>query len=643
MIYNIHYDVCSIAISILTVICVLTTKDIERQENKAFLLIVMNGLLSGIFDIASAVANSFPAEFPRFTLEGLNFMYLVLHACVAMQFYIYIRLNGGRDIRFDLRHPSPYMIPLAITLAVMLLNPFLHWVYYFDENLRYCHGPMIYWMYASGGIYILMAFLDVAHYRKTTPWKRKALLLAFIAAGLLTVVIQMMFPNILIELFMQSVVYLGILVSIDDEDATYDLVTRVYNRKTFLEDTQVRMASDSKFDIIVLKLTNIDYYRNSMGIETINEVTYDIAHWLDSLDKAAKVYDLESGVFAFRTDTQDEALTDALRDILNEQFQLDWIHQELAIRFNVQIAVVHIPDDVDTIENLVSLIDRQYVSTGRTRIVEANEFESFRREAAVEQVLRKAIEQKLFKVYFQPIWDSMTGKIHSGEALVRLIDDELGYISPEEFIRIAEHNGTIIKIGEIVFEEVCRVIRDRNIEELGLEFIEVNLSAVQCMQHDLAEYIIGTIDEYGIDGSQINLEVTESVAVQNEELLQNSMDQMRKRGITFSMDDFGTGYSNLQKVFAMGYDIVKIDKSILWAADEDFSARVLLESTIQMIKDMDRRIVVEGVETEEHRNTLKHLGVDFLQGFFFSRALAEDEFVEYVRNFNHIDSSGQEG
>ena len=207
MIYNIHYDVCSIAISILTVICVLTTKDIERQENKAFLLIVMNGLLSGIFDIASAVANSFPAEFPRFTLEGLNFMYLVLHACVAMQFYIYIRLNGGRDIRFDLRHPSPYMIPLAITLAVMLLNPFLHWVYYFDENLRYCHGPMIYWMYASGGIYILMAFLDVAHYRKTTPWKRKALLLAFIAAGLLTVVIQMMFPNILIELFMQSVVF----------------------------------------------------------------------------------------------------------------------------------------------------------------------------------------------------------------------------------------------------------------------------------------------------------------------------------------------------------------------------------------------------------------------------------------------------
>lgn len=637
MIYNIHYDVCAIAISILTAICVLTTKDIERQENKAFLLLVMNGLLSGIFDIASAIANSYPAQFPFVTLSGLNFLYLTLHSCVAMQFYMYIRLNGGRDIRFDLRHPSPYMIPWAITMVVMLLNPFFGWVYYFDANLNYDHGPMLYWLYISAGIYILMAFVDVARYGKSTPWKRKALLLAFISAAMLTVLIQMIFPNILIELFMQSLVYLGILVSIDDEDATYDLVTRVYNRKTFLEDTQVRMATGSKFDIIVLKLTNIDYYRSSMGIETINEVTYDIAHWLDGLDNAAKVYDLESGVFAFRTDTQDEVLTDALRDILNEQFQLDWIHQELAIQFNVQIAVVHIPDDVDTIENLVSLIDRQYVSTGRTRIVEANEFESFRREAAVEQVLRKAIDERLFKVYFQPIWDSMTGKIHSGEALVRLIDDELGYISPEEFIRIAEHNGTIIKIGEIVFEEVCRMIRDQKIENLGLEFIEVNLSAVQCMQHDLAEYIIGTIDEYGIDGSQINLEVTESVAVQNEDLLQHSMEEMRKRGITFSMDDFGTGYSNLQKVFSMGYDIVKIDKSILWAADEDFSARVLLESTIQMIKDMDRRIVVEGVETEEHRNTLKYLGVDFLQGFFFSRALAEDEFVEYVKQFNKIE------
>ncbi|MBQ9632648.1 MAG: EAL domain-containing protein, partial [Lachnospiraceae bacterium] len=252
----------------------------------------------------------------------------------------------------------------------------------------------------------------------------------------------------------------------------------------------------------------------------------------------------------------------------------------------------------------------------------------------VEQAIRRAIDNRSFKIHYQPIWDSGTGLIHSAEALIRLIDDELGFISPEEFIRIAEHNGTIITIGEIVFEEVCRFIRDRDLDSLGMEFIEVNLSAVQCMQKDLPRYIIGTIKDYGVDGSQINLEVTESFAVQSEELLRHSMEEMRKEGITFSMDDFGTGYSNLQKVFSMGYDIVKIDKSILWAADEDFSARVLLESTIQMIKDMDRRIVVEGVETAEHRDMLKSLGVDFCQGFFFSRALAEEEFVDYVKNFN---------
>ena len=634
MLFNIHYDICVVIISILTATCILLTKDVARRENRAFLVIVLNGLLSGIFDIASAVADSYPTQVPYIVLSGLTFMYLLLHNTQAILFFYYVRLICGEERRLRLKHLPAYSIPWIINLIVLGLNPFFHWVYYFDENLVYCHGPALNVLYLTSGYYVVVSFIYLLQHGMALQWKRRMLLFAFMLSICLAVAIQALFPTMLLELFIQSLVFLGILVSIADEDATYDLVTRVYNRKTFLEDTQVRMISGNKFDIIVLKLANIDYFRSSMGIETINEVTYEIAHWLDSLDKAAKVYDLESGVFAFRTETQDEVLTGALRDILNEQFQLDWIHHGLALSFNVQIAVVHIPKDVDTIERLVGLIDRQYASTGRTRILEANEFESFKREAEVEQAIRRAIDNRSFKIHYQPIWDSGTGLIHSAEALIRLIDDELGFISPEEFIRIAEHNGTIITIGEIVFEEVCRFIRDRDLDSLGMEFIEVNLSAVQCMQKDLPRYIIGTIKDYGVDGSQINLEVTESFAVQSEELLRHSMEVMRQEGITFSMDDFGTGYSNLQKMFSMGYDIVKIDKSILWAADEDFSARVLLESTIQMIKDMDRRIVVEGVETAEHRDMLKSLGVDFCQGFFFSRALAEEEFVDYVKNFN---------
>ena len=297
MLYNIHYDVCAVVISVLTVICVLTTKDVQRRENRVFLLIVLNGLLSGIFDIASAVATSYPWQVPYFVLSGLNFCYLTLHSCVAVLFYMYICLTNGKDIRFSLRRPAPFMLPWLCVIVVMVLNPFLNWVYYFDDQRRYWHGPMLVVLYFSATAYIIMAVFHVIRFGKAAPWKRKLLLLAFVSSAMLTVVVQILFPKILIELFFQAVIYLGILVSIDDEDATYDLVTRVYNRKTFLEDTQVRMQNGMRFDIIVLKLLNLDYYRNSVGIEVMNEVTYDVAHWLDGLDNAAKVYDLESGVF----------------------------------------------------------------------------------------------------------------------------------------------------------------------------------------------------------------------------------------------------------------------------------------------------------------------------------------------------------
>ena len=155
------------------------------------------------------------------------------------------------------------------------------------------------------------------------------------------------------------------------------------------------------------------------------------------------------------------------------------------------------------------------------------------------------------------------------EALVRLFDDNLGFVPPDEFIPIAEKNGDILVIGEIVLEKVCAFIEEYHPEDYGIKSIHVNLSVVQCMQENIGIRLLNIIDKYKIPHGLIDFEITESTADNSSENLDKIMDDFNKKGIDFSLDDYGTGYSNQSNLMRYPYSIVKIDKSLVWACDSN--------------------------------------------------------------------------
>lgn len=209
-----------------------------------------------------------------------------------------------------------------------------------------------------------------------------------------------------------------------------------------------------------------------------------------------------------------------------------------------------------------------------------------------------------------------------------MIDDELGFISPDEFIPMAEKNGLILKIGEFVFRTVCEMMAREKIWEKGIEYIEINLSIVQCMQEDICEMLYGVMDEYDIPYSCINLEVTETVIA--KDILWNIMERMTVGGVTFALDDYGTGYSNLTNVLKYPFHIVKLDKSVVWYAMENERAMCALRYTVEMMQKLNKHIVAEGVETREQLDILEELGCRYLQGYYFSKPVPEQEFLEKI-------------
>ena len=211
-----------------------------------------------------------------------------------------------------------------------------------------------------------------------------------------------------------------------------------------------------------------------------------------------------------------------------------------------------------------------------------------------------------------------------------MIDKELGFVSPDEFIPLAEANGLITEIGELSFRSVCRFLKSGKPQQYGLKYIEVNLSVLQCAQEKLGSQLIGIMEEFGIAPEQINFEITETAGLANYDMLLRNMNRLISWGVTFSMDDYGTGFSTANYLISLPMEIVKIDKSILWPAMESEEAFIILRHTVEMLRSLNKKIVVEGVETAEMVKLLSDIGCDYLQGYYYSKPVPPDDFVMFL-------------
>ena len=181
---------------------------------------------------------------------------------------------------------------------------------------------------------------------------------------------------------------------------------------------------------------------------------------------------------------------------------------------------------------------------------------------------------------------------------------------------------------------LCTFIETSDVLQYGLEYIEVNLSVVQCEHEDLAKEFIEIMRKHNISGETINLEITETATLASKKKLIANMIALRNYGVGFSLDDFGTGQSNLNYIVDMPVDIVKFDKEMTTAYFESTKAKYVMDAAMHMIHGMKLDIVSEGVETAEQLDTMEELGIQYIQGYYFSKPLSQNEYLEFIHKNN---------
>lgn len=412
--------------------------------------------------------------------------------------------------------------------------------------------------------------------------------------------------------------------------AYHDLLTRLPNRALFKDRLNLAVAQAKRanqqlavmfLDLDRFKLVN-DSLGHIFGDQLLQVVTQRLRECVREGDTLARFGGDEFTLLLpqIASDADSEVIARKIIQRFKEPFFIEG--HELYVTISIGIAVY--PQDGSSMDSLVKCADTaMYYVKGRGK----NAFQFFSSDMnaisiqrlSLERDLRKALEQKQFELHFQPQVDSSRNTIVAVEALIRWHHPTQGMLEPNEFIGIAEDTGLILPIGEWVIEEACAVLRQWKDAGFNNIRMAINLSAMQVEHKNFVDTFVGFIDKYGIEGSDIEAEITENLIMQDMENNIQKLLRLSNHGVKIAIDDFGTGYSSLSYLQKLPIHTLKIDRSFVTAIDRESTEVCIVDAIIAMAKGMKLDLIAEGVESKKQMDYLSRLGCLYMQGYYFGK------------------------
>lgn len=609
------------------------------EHNRIFLYMVWFSLICSSVNLTGALLDGSAWIHANCLLYACNYIYFLIRQTLPLLYVRYVGALIHSESGKRLRLPFYFYLPLCLSQLLVLLNPVRRGIFYFDEANHYRRGPLMPVLYLVACFYVVYGAYFLYRNRKNVPVYKRGALNAFAILMSAPFLTQFFFPNILLESFGISICLLLIFLTIQRPEELLDGQTGLLNRTAFTNIVRSGYSKGNTFFVISVYLDDIHFLRNTFGVSCVEALRRDTAR-LISQESPWQAFGVADEQFCLLMDQSDFAEADKKMRTLAAYFDNDWTYEDMRIKVYARFCLIECPCDARTLEDILYLIDVGAAQAHKRNatVLYARDlgYHNQDRYAAIDRFLQGAVETGAFDVFYQPIYNTALGRITSAEALVRLKENKtVGFVSPDEFIPIAERNGTILRLGAFVFAQVCRAItRDNAFAEIGLQYIEVNLSVVQAIQEELVDQIVCLMDNFGVRADQINLEITETATSANGDMLKRNMSLLSEMGVSFSLDDYGTGYSNMRYLLELPLRIVKLDKSVVWAAFESESGEIALTSTVSMLKKLGYEIVAEGIETKEQKEMMIEIGCDYLQGYYFSKPLALEPFLDYARTYN---------
>ena len=598
-------------------------KNLDISSRRLFFRALISCIICISLDILSifAIYGATYKEFPAFLARAVCKLYVMSLITQSYQGFLYaagefFAANTHKVLKIA------YAVWCLTGCALVAALP-IH--YYMDGEVVYSFGPSTTATYIVVIVLIIstivMAFLGMNH---SSPRRRRAILL-WQGTWLAAAAIQFIFPKLLLVGFAAAFGMLLIYAELENPHEGIDRMTGQYTANALMSYIRDRYSRFINFASMHIR---VEYRTQNVDLDTQKTVMLRISNFLNKRRDA----------YVFRQSDNEFVVVYKSAEQMNEDYDKLAIRSDKIVGIPVELKYVLMPNS-----RLLTSADEYFhfhhhldsASEERECIIANRSIvDEVRRYSEVKDMINSALDDKRVEVFYQPIYNVAKRRFTAAEALVRIRDRDGTIVPPGKFIPIAEENGLIVPLGNEIFRQVCEFLYSGMPQKLGIEYIEVNLSVAQFDNENPAAFVQEVMEEFKIEPKWINLEITETASHSGRQVVLKNMNKLIEKGVKFSLDDFGTGRSNLDYFVDMPVEIIKFDYSFTQGYFKSNKAKYVMESVVNIMHKLGLMIVSEGVETTEQLAAMCNLGVNYIQGFHFSKPLPKGEFLKFVEKNN---------
>ena len=620
----VDYDLAAIAIALLLYLSIYLRHLNKSRSSKIFRALLILVILSCLLNIGSTDLTNFYVSknvqaidhnfvFSKF-MFSLNFLF---RYSVIVLFLIYV-LSYTQSIKKLLRKPYYDILiftPFFLLILVLIINLWTGIVFSFKlspgGDLIFVRGPAIKFSMEYEIYYMLFILINIVRNRKLFEKSQLFSLFLIIPVKIITILFRIYHPSHQIELLGVALCLLFIIQTIEAPELLIDSKTGLNSIKQFNILVKKRFIYKDEYSLFIININNFSEIYSNLSFE-------DATAYVSSISKMINVKSTENDGIAI-------SITDGLYSVLfDKKVSIDVLRnlyvslKEMNLsRFflNITAALISIPNDFKSETELYTFIDNFHnfkndnyydygeMKTNRDFVIAYN----------IESIVEEAFKRGQFRINYQPIYSVEEKRFVALEALSRIDSPKYGIIEPDSFIQFAEKRGSISSIDLYVYESVLKLVKSGKLDNYGIRTITINLSMVDFNTSDFIEKFVELTTRYNVDTNKIKLEITETSEYRLDNLFFARVQILKNLGFEFILDDYGTGYSNLEKFAKLPMVYVKLDKNLIKLA-KDKNNKLVLKTTFNMIHDLNRYSIIEGIETEEELKEVLEFGCNFVQG-----------------------------
>ncbi len=540
-------------------------------------------------------------------------------------FFLYVAIVVDIYYRFSRYRILGIIGPFALLAAVLLTNPVTHFFFTIDDGLVYHRGIGIMLTYLLTGIYLVICIYYLAMYWRNISRIYKAAVAYFLGLAISGAIIQGVFPDIVCELLGESLGLMGIMIMIERDEYRLDYKTHINNRVALVHDVKTYLEIGRSFHVICIRVVNADIYIRTMGYDGYDEIMLEIAEFLRGIDMMFDAYRITGGnFFLVCPDVSDDRITQVLETI-SDRFGKSFEIGNTSTIIKVRVLCAKCPDELGEVDDILLLFEADLEGEEKM-ILRGSDLNFLLRRIDVEKAIVRGMNGDSFKVMYQPVYSKENLEVRSAEAQLTMRDSELGEVSFEEFMSVAEVTGFVDVLQSRVIEAVFKFVRN-GITNSGIDIniIMIHIMSVQVLKPELTEKVKELVAKYEISSPLIVFDVSDTIVMQAQDVIRVIADAFGEMSIHFMLVNHDSGFLGLNPDIIDRFDGITIDVSRHYAGLDDKQADIVLRNRCAMVRQLGKLVILSGIDSKELFGRVQDIPADFCFGDYLCKHVSGNE------------------